>query len=136
MALSRLIYCSQPFGYDQPMLNGILADARTYNPKNNITGALICREDIFLQLLEGPEKQLKHTYDAIQNDDRHINVHHLINQPVGKRLFPAWAMKDDPVKTWMWSREEVSNGIVKSLSEKEVKEVFLKLSREATIFNF
>ena len=45
-------------------------------------------------------------------------------------------MKDDPVKTWMWSREEVSNGIVKSLSKSEVEKVFVKLSKEATIFNF
>ena len=68
MLLSRLIYCSQPFGYDQPMLNGILADARTYNPKNDITGALICREDIFLQLLEGPEDRILFTYNKIIND--------------------------------------------------------------------
>ena len=100
------------------------------NKKNDITGALICRSDIFLQLLEGPEKQVKNTYDAIQNDDRHVNVYGLIDRPIEKRLFPAWAMKDDPVKTWMWSREDVTNGIVKSLSEKEVEEVFLKLARK------
>ena len=95
-----------------------------------------CRSDIFLQLLEGPEQHVKNTYEAIQNDDRHINVYHLIDQPVKKRLFPACAMKDDPVKTWMWSREDVSKGIVKGLSKAEVEEVFVKLSREATIFNF
>ena len=136
MKLIQLVYCSQPFGYSLEILSAILVASRANNRKHDITGALIFRSDIFLQLLEGPEKQVKHTYEAIQNDDRHINVHHLINQPVEKRLFPAWAMKDDPVKTWMWSREEVSNGIVKSLSEKEVEEVFLKLSKEATIFNF
>ena len=136
MKLIQLAYCSQPFGYSLEILSAILVASRANNRKNDITGALICRSDIFLQLLEGPEQQVNNTFEAIQNDDRHINVHHLINQPVEKRLFPAWAMKDDPVKTWMWSREEVSNGIVKSLSEKEVEEVFLKLSKEATIFNF
>ena len=136
MKLMKLAYCSQPFGYSLEILSAILVASRANNRKNDITGALICRSDIFLQLLEGPEQQVKNTFEAIQNDDRHINVQHLINQPVEKRLFPAWAMKDDPVKTWMWSREEVSNGIVKSLSEKEVEEVFLKLSKEATVFNF
>ena len=92
--------------------------------------------DIFLQLLEGPEQQVKNTYEAIQKDARHINVYHLLDQFCEKRLFPAWAMKDDPVKTWMWSREEVSNGIVKSLSKAEVEKVFVKLSEEATIFSF
>ena len=136
MKLMQLVYCSQPFGFSLEILSAILVASRANNRKYDITGALICRSDIFLQLLEGPEQQVKNTYDAIQNDDRHVNVYNLINRPVEKRLFPAWAMKDDPVKTWMWSQEEVSNGIVKSLSEKEVEEVFLKLSKEATIFNF
>ena len=136
MKLMQLVYCSQPFGYSLEILSAILVASRANNRKHDITGALICRSDIFLQLLEGPEQQVKNTYNAIQNDDRHVNVCNLIDRTVEKRLFPAWAMKDDPVKTWMWSREQVSNGIVKSLSEAEVEEVFLKLSKEATIFNF
>ena len=136
MKLMQLVYCSQPFGFSLEILSAILVASRANNRKHDITGTLICRSDIFLQLLEGPEQQVKNTYDAIQNDDRHVNVYNLIDRPIEKRLFPAWAMKDDPVKTWMWSQEEVSNGIVKSLSEKEVEEVFLKLSKEATIFNF
>ena len=136
MKLMQLVYCSQPFGYSLEILSAILISSRANNRKRDITGALICRSDIFLQLLEGPEQQVKSTYAAIQNDDRHINIYHLLEKNVDKRLFPAWAMKDDPVKTWMWSREEVSNGIVKSLSKNEVEEVFVKLSKEATIFNF
>ena len=136
MKLMQLVYCSQPFGYSLEILSAILVASRANNRKNDITGALICRSDIFLQLLEGPTQNVKNTYEAIQNDDRHINVYHLLDQPVKKRLFPAWAMKDDPVKTWMWSREDVSKGIVKGLSKAEVEEVFVKLSKEATIFNF
>ena len=136
MKLMQLVYCSQPFGYSLEILSAILVASRANNRKNDITGALICRSDIFLQLLEGPVQNVKNTYEAIQNDDRHINVYHLIDQPVKKRLFPAWAMKDDPVKTWMWSREDVSKGIVKGLSKAEVEEVFVKLSQESTIFNF
>ena len=136
MKLMQLVYCSQPFGYSLEILSAILIASRANNTKRDITGALICRSDIFLQLLEGPEQQVKSTYAAIQNDDRHINIYHLLDQNVDKRLFPAWSMKDDPVKTWMWSREEVSNGIVKRLSKAEIEEVFVKLSKEATIFNF
>ena len=136
MKLMQLVYCSQPFGYNLEILSAILIASRANNRKRDITGALICRSDIFLQLLEGPEQQVKSTYAAIQNDDRHINIYHLLDQNVDKRLFPAWSMKDDPDKTWMWSREEVSNGIVKSLSKAEIEEVFVKLSKEATIFNF
>ena len=51
----QLIYASQPFGFDAAMLNGILSDARRCNVRDEVTGALICRADVYLQLLEGPE---------------------------------------------------------------------------------
>ena len=136
MKIMQLVYCSQPFGYSLEILSAILIASRANNKKQGITGALICRSDIYLQLLEGPEQLVKSTYEVIQKDDRHVNINHLLDRPCEKRLFPAWAMKDDPVKTWMWSREDVSNGIVESLSKDEVVEVFVKLSKEATIFNF
>ena len=74
MKLMQLVYCSQPFGYSLEILSAILIASRANNRKQDITGALICRSDIFLQLLEGPEQKVKKTYEAIQKDDRHINV--------------------------------------------------------------
>ena len=128
MALSRLIYCSQPFGYDQPMLNGILADARTYNPKNHITGALICREDIFLQLLEGPEDKILLTYNRILNDDRHLDIELLVQEHCDDRLFPTWSMKDDPAKTWFWTKDEIDAGILTSVSKNDILGVFDRIA--------
>ena len=52
--LIQLIYSSRPFGFDEATLNGILMFARRNNPREAITGALICRHDLYLQLLEGP----------------------------------------------------------------------------------
>ena len=51
---TQLIYASRPFGYDDLTLISILMQARENNARNGITGALICREDVFLQILEGP----------------------------------------------------------------------------------
>ena len=59
MKLMQLVYCSQPFGYSLEILSAILVASRANNRKYDITGALICRSDIFLQLLEGPEQQVK-----------------------------------------------------------------------------
>ena len=132
----QLIYSSQPFGYNLEILSSILTTSRVNNKKRNITGALICREDIFLQLLEGPKEDIEETYHSINRDDRHLNVQHLLDHNVDQRLFPAWAMKDDPVKTWMWSKEEVANGIVKKLTQEEIIKVFEKLSKESSIFKF
>ena len=128
MVLSRIIYCSQPFGYDQPMLNGILADARTYNPKNHITGALICREDIFLQLLEGPEDKILLTYNRILNDDRHLDIELLVQEHCDDRLFPTWSMKDDPAKTWFWTKDEIDAGILTSVSKNDLLGVFDRIA--------
>ena len=136
MKTFQLIYSSQPFGYNLEILSGILTTSRVNNVKRDITGALICREDIFLQLLEGPQENVQETYDSIKRDDRHLNVQHLLDHNVDQRLFPAWAMRDDPVKTWMWSKEEVANGIVTKLTKEEIINVFEKLSKESSIFKF
>ncbi len=53
--LLQLTYASRPLGYDSAMLTGILFDARRCNARDGITGALICRDDLFLQLPERPE---------------------------------------------------------------------------------
>ena len=136
MKTFQLIYCSQPFGYNLEILSSILTTSRVNNKKRNITGALICREDIFLQLLEGPREDIESTFKSIKRDDRHLNVLHLLDHNIEKRLFPAWAMRDDPVKTWMWSKEEVANGIVAELTKEEIVRVFEKLSKESSIFKF
>tara|TARA_B100001250_G_scaffold392000_1_gene393419 strand:+ start:1283 stop:1693 length:411 start_codon:yes stop_codon:yes gene_type:complete len=136
MKTFQLIYCSQPFGYNLEILSSILTTSRFNNKKKDITGALICREDIFLQLLEGPEDDIMLTYESIKRDDRHLNIYHILDHKVEQRLFPAWSMRDDPVKSWMWSREEVANGIVKNLPQGDVIKVFDKLSKESNIFKF
>lgn len=46
--LMHLIYASKPFGYDDLALTNILSVARANNARDDITGSLICREDIFL----------------------------------------------------------------------------------------
>ena len=44
-------------------------------------------------------------------------------------------MRGDPVKSWMWSYEDVDSGIVKNLKPEDAFEVFEKLSREIDQFN-
>ena len=60
----QLTYASRPFGYDGAMLQGVLMDARRCNLRDRITGALICRDDLFLQLLEGPEAAVEQAGEA------------------------------------------------------------------------
>ncbi|MDZ4789595.1 MAG: BLUF domain-containing protein [Hyphomicrobiales bacterium] len=126
----QLIYASRPFGFDDLALAGILASARPNNTRDGITGALICREDIYLQLLEGPRDAVTAAFDRIKRDDRHMDAVILVSCDVEARIFPQWAMRDDPAKSWMWTLQEVSAGVIETASADQVRGVFVRLASE------
>ncbi len=127
MGLHRIIYSSRPFGYDSGMLNGILMDARTANERDAITGALICRDDVYLQWLEGPDDAVKATVERIKRDDRHLDLELHVDAGVSERVFADWTMLHDPAASWIWSREEVASGAAERASAKDVEGFFLQL---------
>jgi hypothetical protein len=131
MAMLRLIYGSQPFGFDEATLRGILLDARRCNTRDGITGALVCRHDLYLQLLEGPEAMVEACLARIQADDRHLDLHMIARDKVQERMFPHWAMRDDPARSWMWSSEQVAAGVVKRATSAEALAIFGRLAGEA-----
>ena len=124
----QVIYSSTPFGFNSATLNSLLIDSRENNKRDGLTGALICRSDLYLQLLEGTQKNVLKTIDRIKADDRHVEINILVTQNVERRLFPNWAMKHDPVHSWMWSREEVSDGKILKASTQEILDVFKRIS--------
>lgn len=130
MSLIQLVYASRPFGFDQATLNSILIEARRLNPENDVTGALICRADLYLQLLEGPSEAVEATFARITKDDRHVEVQRLVTRPIEARLFPNWAMRDDPARSWMWTQAEVDNGALGRATEAEIVAVFERLAGE------
>lgn len=69
--------------------------SRKKNPKQQITGFLVCLGDTFFQVLEGPDKAVDHLFfEVITHDPRHEEVLCLKSQPgVTKRLFSDWHMK-------------------------------------------
>ncbi|MEM8775216.1 MAG: BLUF domain-containing protein [Pseudomonadota bacterium] len=130
MSQIQLIYASLPFGFDDAMLAGILLDARRCNERDDITGALIVRADLYLQLLEGPEKLVEECYARIRRDDRHVDPCTLLRRTIKTRLFPGWAMRDDPAQSWIWTREEVRDGAVANATEDEVLGFFNRLAAD------
>ena len=64
MTLMRLIYASHPFGFDDLALSGILTTAQRNNLRDGITGTLICREDLYMQLLEGDRPAVEAAFDG------------------------------------------------------------------------
>jgi len=130
MTTHQLIYMSEPFGFDDAMLNGILSISRRNNRRDGLTGALVCRRDIYLQLLEGPEAAVEATYARISGDDRHLAITRLASEPAEARLFPDWAMLDDPARSWLWNEAQVAAGAVTDASTSEVRAVFERIARE------
>lgn len=129
--LMRLIYSSQPFGYDDAMLSGILLDARRCNTRDGVTGALVCRQDIYLQLLEGPKAQVHAAYQRIKRDDRHLEVKLRVSEDAPARMFADWAMLHDPERSWIWSPTEVLEDVLDTASAAEFRDVFESLAANA-----
>jgi hypothetical protein len=127
MKLFRAIYSSRPFGFDAGILSSILLDARRANARDDITGALICRADVYLQWLEGPEDKVRRTLEQIKRDDRHLEVTVHVADYVNDRIFGQWAMLDDPAASCIWSRAAVADGAIERTTPEEVTAFFLLL---------
>ncbi len=131
--MQQLIYSSQPFGFDAATLGGILVAARRNNRRDGLTGALICRHDIYLQLLEGPADAVAATFARILKDDRHLDVIGHRSVAVDARMFPDWDMLDDPARSWLWSPAELANGAVAAAGGDAITAVFQRLADEQRV---
>ncbi len=93
--LHQIVYASSArFTSDAETENkAILESANRFNSTKNITGILLYRGGIFLQLLEGRQADIEDLfYNRIKKDTRHNNVIELVKQPAKARLFPDWSM--------------------------------------------
>lgn len=129
--MKQLIYRSQPFGFDNAMLAGILMTARRNNPKYGITGALICRQDMYIQLIEGPEAAIDTLFERIRVDDRHVNVQLEVSATVEERLFPEWDMLDDTDPSMTFSKDAVEAGAVDRASADSLRAMFRRIAEQA-----
>lgn len=130
MSFTQIIYASKPFGFTAGVLDDILTISRIRNAQDDITGTLICRGDMYLQLIEGPDAQIEAAYNRISADDRHVEMDLLVSRTVDQRMFPKWAMRDDPVRSWMWTQEEVAAGAIRTATMVEIVGIFERLAAE------
>ena len=127
--LQRTVYRSRPFGFDNSILDNILLFSRRNNERDGITGALICRHEIYLQFLEGPKDKIDSLFDRIRIDDRHLEVSLLLSEDCSERLFPEWSMKHDPLQPWMCTRKEMESDAF-LISKDGIMNVFEGLAAE------
>lgn len=129
--LIQLIYASQPFGYDRATLGSILIDAQKYNERDDITGALVCRHDIYLQLLEGQSEHVMATFARICRDDRHAGVKKLVSRQITNRMFGDWAILHDPAKSLIWTRDQIADDILDQIPPTDIIKMFERVSKKA-----
>lgn len=66
----------------------------TNNTRDGLTGVLFCFNNVFYQILEGPEDALNRCYTRILKDPRHKDIFCLeVENNITKREFGDWAMK-------------------------------------------
>lgn len=93
MAFFQLRYISTRAAADiAKHVPGILETARRRNQANGVTGLLIFNGERFLQLLEGPERAVRETFERIGRDPRHLGVAVLGTAISPERAFREWDM--------------------------------------------
>ncbi|MBX9749133.1 MAG: BLUF domain-containing protein [Roseococcus sp.] len=95
--LERLTYFSRnllhgPHWRVAEEMDALLRVARIRNAYLRITGALLCHDDCFAQILEGESEDLTWVFAAITADPRHCEVTLLQRTPIAERAFPDWTM--------------------------------------------
>ena len=70
----------------------IITTSKAMNPLHDITGVLFFTRGKFLQVIEGPEEELRQLMRNIEGDARHTNMQYLIDTPVSRRGFSRWNM--------------------------------------------
>jgi uncharacterized Fe-S cluster-containing MiaB family protein len=95
--LFHLFYVSNlssdiPIESANQVIDAILSKANAYNPTRGLTGVLLFRAGIFLQLLEGPEAEVRTLFERIKKDPRNQNITEILAQPTQSRIFDQWSM--------------------------------------------
>lgn len=95
--LYRLVYCSRnriqgTLAEVTAEVDGILESSRRNNALHGVTGSLIFNAGTFAQVLEGNRQNIELTFERIQRDTRHGDVHVLAFEETPRRGFPSWSM--------------------------------------------
>ena len=73
-------------------IEDIIEEATKTNQELNITGCLVCQNNSFFQLMEGPKSNVLLIYEKIKKDPRHYDLEILTRKINSNRFFPKWSM--------------------------------------------
>jgi hypothetical protein len=91
--LIRLLYVSRAVDPNSPAaVDAILAQSRSHNLSNGITGILCYGGGVYLQAIEGGRNAVNDLYNIIVKDGRHKDVVLLHYEEISERRFGGWTM--------------------------------------------
>ncbi len=64
-ALHQIIYISRLTDPDEALVTKILQKALQHNPRNHITGMMLCADGDVMQVLEGPKDRITALFEKI-----------------------------------------------------------------------
>ena len=74
------------------VLHDILTGSRRRNARDDISGLLVAGGNRYMQVIEGPEREMEALWTAIRADQRHCAVAELLRRPTETRSFEGWNM--------------------------------------------
>ena len=105
--LSQLIYRSHALtGLSDVELEKIVSTSQLNNKSLNITGILLYADKYFMQVLEGPTREVERLFARIQSDHRHTEVVLVSIHPIHLRRFDQWSMQ------WVPASKYSENGLL------------------------
>jgi len=92
--LHHLAYVSQSQGPLTPeLLSNILESSQRNNERDEITGILMCHDQLFFQVLEGEKSAVEQCYARIGVDSRHTSVSLILDDVAESRAFSGSTME-------------------------------------------
>jgi hypothetical protein len=90
--LISIAYVSRARHIGEDDVSDILAQSRENNLRLGLTGALLHQPGKYIQILEGPEAEVRAVYRKISLDPRHRSIHLVSSEPIETRQFAEWSM--------------------------------------------
>lgn len=132
----HLIYISSATEkMSEDALMALLRQSRERNERQDITGMLLFKDGLFLQVLEGQERDVDEIYQSICLDERNAGNYLIERKAIGERNFPDWRMGFENISNRNLGDQEGFSAILNNdLAPEEIakkKDVVVKL-----IFSF
>jgi hypothetical protein len=94
----RLVYTSEAVrDMSEDDLRALLDWARQNNGQRGIGGLLLYKDRRFIQVMEGPPKEVAALMKSIKQDSRHQKIRIMFEDSQGDRLFKEWGMAFVPM---------------------------------------